>query len=203
MTIYVIGARRSADKRIVSNFLVAEDMVEDRSKLSVSNLLLMLIDFLHEDGDSIVHFKLIFNTLVLAFAFVLAGVADDGVSSLPVVADGGEAARQEGNGVSSDVDSGGFDGRVEPFCPLLVSNPWCSESNDFHIVELLGGKDINITEGCECSSKTDTSNNQSPCMDVRSESNKHISSDLIPHAVVFTLHLASLGSLLVLSLSLM
>lgn len=39
-------------------------------------------------------------------------------------------------------------------------------------------------------------------MDVGSESNKHISSDPIPHAVVFTLHLASLGSLLVLSLSL-
>ena len=193
----------SADKRIISNFLVAEDVVDDRSEFSVSDLPLVLVEFLHEVGNGIVHLELVFNLLILASALVLSGVTDDGVSSLPVVADGSEASWEEGNGISSDVDSGGFDGGVEPFCPLLVSNSRCSEGNNLHIVEFLGGQDVNVTEGGESSSKADTGDDESPSMNLRSESSKHIRSDSVPHAVVLTLHLASLGGLLVLSLSLM
>lgn len=192
----------SADKRIISNFLVAVDVVEDASKLSFGNFFLMFVQFLHEVRNGIIHLELIFNFLVLASALVLAGIADDGVSSLSVIANGGEAARQEGDWVSSDVDSGGFGDRVEPFCPFLVSHPWGSEGDDFHIVEFFGCLDVNKTDGCKSSSKTDTSDDESPWMDVRSESNKHITSNPVPHAVIFPLHLASLGSFLVLSLSL-
>lgn len=193
----------SADKRIISNFLVTVDVVDDRAELSISDLFLVFIDLLHEVGNGIVHFELILNRFVLAFAHFLSGVADDGVSGLSVVANGSEASWEEGNGISSDVDSGGLGDRVEPSSPLPVSDPWSSEGDDFHIVEFFWGLDVNVTDGGESSSKTDTGDDKSPGVNVGSESSKHIGSDSCPHAVILSLNLASLGSLLVLSLSLM
>lgn len=111
-------------------------MVQKTSELSVSDFLLVFVEFREKVGDSFWHFKLIFNFFVLASAFLFSGVANDGVSGLSVIADGSEASWKESNGVSSDVNSGGLSDAVEPFGPSFVSHSGGAEGDDFNIVEL-------------------------------------------------------------------
>jgi len=80
---------------------------------------------------------------------------------LSVVADGGQASWEESYWVSSDVNSSGFSESIEPFGPLFVSDSWSTESNDFDVIKLFGGKDVNETDLSQSSSQTNTSNNQS------------------------------------------
>lgn len=161
----------------------------------------MLIDFVKEVCNSLGQFEFIFNRLVLASALLLVWVANDGVSSLSVVAEEGEAAGQKGNGVSSDVDSSRISNAIEPLGPLLVSDSRSTKGDDFHIFKLFRSLDINKADGSEATTQADTGNNESLGVYMFSKTTDHIRSDLGPHTVVFTLDFASLRSLFVLDLN--
>lgn len=161
----------------------------------------MLINFIVEEGQSIVHLELIFNRFVLASAFLLAWEAFNGVSSLSVIADGSKASRKESNWVSSDEDSSGVSLSVKPFCPLSVTNSRGTECNHFNILELFGCVDVNKTDSCKATSQTDTSNNESSGVNILPESFEHILSNCGPHTVVLSLDFTSFGCMLILSLN--
>ena len=92
----------------------------------------------------------------------LLRVADDGVASLLVVADGGQADRQEGNGVPGDINSSRVSQGIKPLCPLLVSNTRCTKSNHFDIVEIFHELYIHVAQAGKPTSKRDASNYKSP-----------------------------------------
>ena len=141
-------------------------MVEKPSELSIGDFLLVFVEFSEKVGNGFWHFELIFNSFVLASAFLFFWVANDGVSGLPVVADGGEASWKEGNGISSNIYSGGLGDAVEPFGPSLVSDPGGAEGDDFNIVELFWGLDIDIADGCEAAAQADTGHYESSGVDI-------------------------------------
>ncbi len=177
-------------------------MVEDTSELSIGHFLFMFINFFHEEWDSAIHFELILNSFVFASALIFSRIANDGVSSLSVVADGGEASRKEGNRISSNVDSSGFGNTIEPLSPLFVSHSWSSKSDNFNVIELTSCLDINIAEASQGTTQTNTCDDQSSGVDMFSKSFNDIASNCVPHAVHFLLDLASFGCFLVLPLNL-
>lgn len=140
-------------------------MVEKPSELSIGDFLLVFVELSEKVGNGFWHFELIFNSFVLASAFLLAGVANDGVSGLPVIADESKASWKEGNRISSDIYSGGWSDAVEPFGPSLVSDPGGAEGDDFNIVELFWGLDIDIAECCEAAAQADTGHDESSGVD--------------------------------------
>jgi hypothetical protein len=161
----------------------------------------VLVELIEEVGDGFGHLEFILNGLVLASTLVLSGVADDGVSGLSVVAEEGEATGEEGDGVSSDIDSGGGSDAVEPLGPLLVAHSGGAEGDDFNVLEFFGSLDIDEADGCEAASQTDTGDDESFGVDLFSQASDDIGSDLFPHAVVFSLDFASLGGFFILDLS--
>jgi hypothetical protein len=189
---------RSADEGIVDGFFVSVDVVKNAFEISVGDFFLVLIQLIEEEFS--IPFFLVGLNFALAAAFFGAGVADDGLSGLSVVAEGGEAAREEGDGVTADVDSGGGSDGIKPGSPLLVSDSGSSESNNFDIIELSSGLDVNKAEAGEGTSETDAGDDKSSGMDMLSESRNNVVSDSGPHVVPDLLNLAALGSFLILSL---
>ena len=95
-------------------------------------------------------------------AKLLIRIADDGVASLLVVADGSQADRQKGNGVPGDIDSSRIGQGVKPLRPLLVSDPRCTKSNHFDIVEIFHELYIHVAQAGKPTSKRNASNYKSP-----------------------------------------
>jgi hypothetical protein len=143
---------RSACQRIIFNFLISIDMVENSSKFSFSHLILVLVDLLNKVVNSIVHLKFIFDGFWFASALLFAWITNNWISSLSVVANRGKASWKEGNRISSNIDSGWVSYTVEPFSPFLVSNSRSSKSNNLDIFKLFGGQDINETKSSKSSS---------------------------------------------------
>lgn len=189
---------RSADEGIVDGFLVSVDVVKNASEISVGDFFLVLVQLLEEEFS--IPLFLVGLNFALASALFGSGVADDGLSGLSVVAEGSEAAGEEGDGVTADVDSGGGGDGIEPGSPLLVSDSGSSESNNFDVIELSSGLDVNKAESCEGTSETDAGDDKSSGVDVLSESSNNVVSDSGPHVVPDLLNLAALGSFLILSL---
>lgn len=128
-------------------------------------------------------------------------MAHHGLANGAVVADRGQTSWQEVDGVFVDVDSGSFSLTVEEVSPLLVSHSRTSEGDDFEVVKLPCGPDVDETEASQASSQTDSGDDQSGSMHVFLQVVDHVLPDFLPHIVVDLLNLASCGGIVVLVLS--
>lgn len=120
---------------------------------------------------------------------------------MSVVADRSEASGEEGDGISSDVDSGGIGLSIKPSGPFLVSNSGSTEGDNLNIAELSCGLDINIAEAGKTSTQADSGDDESLGVVEFYKSGNDVVPDGLPHAVVFSLDFGSLGSIIVLCLS--